>query len=163
MTQPRIIWSASIGIAIGALLSCGDENSEACRDYACSTYVSMSASVERDTADAEFDVRVCNGDECEYRFLPWREQETEVCDGTWNLGDKHVCVRRHNAALEFFVDWSFLEGVPADKTFSLRIVDRADGSVLVDETREAAFGKSPSWDFCHDCWQATIELNALVR
>lgn len=163
MTQARIVWLASVGLVIGTLSSCGEPNEEACLDYGCSTNVHISASIERETSSAEFDVRVCNGDACESRLLPWREQETQVCDGTWNVGDKHVCVRRHDPGLEFFVDWSFLEGVPADKTFSLRIVDRANGSVLLDETGEATFVKSPSWDFCHDCWQATIELSELVR
>jgi hypothetical protein len=150
-------WFVGLAMMVGVLQGC--EEPRACLLYACNTSASVSSKVARDVESAEFEVRSCHGDRCVDAVLVWIETETMVCVDGGLTDDAHECVERTGDSLEFMTHWTFNEGVPSEKTFSLRVVDRESGEVLVDDADEAQFSKGPMWDHCHDCWHANLELS----
>jgi hypothetical protein len=151
-------WFVGLSTMAGVLQGC--EESRACLLYACHTSASVSSKVARDVESAKFEVRSCHGDRCVDGVLVWTERETLVCLDEGLTDDAHSCVERTGDSLEFVTYWTFDEGVPSEKTFSLRVVDRESGDVLVEDAGEAQFTKGPMWDHCHDCWNANLELSA---
>lgn len=147
--------TARVLMAALTAVACGPE-SQPCLAYACNTTVSLSYALPRETPTGEFDVRICHGETCEDSVLTLSEAMELPCAG----GDGAiVCVDPEGGGLTFHAAWTLNEGVPHEKTFRLRIVDLADGAILLDEAREAQFEESPWDDHCHDCWMASIEFD----
>ncbi len=147
--------TARVLLSAVMLVACGPEP-QPCLTYACTTDVKLSYELARETPTGEFDVRICHGETCEDLILTLPSKTESPCESDGLAG---LCVYPEGGGLTFHARWTLTEGVPHEKTFRLRIVDRANGEVLLDEAREARFEKSSGYDHCHDCWMADIELD----
>jgi hypothetical protein len=150
-------WAGGVSV-LGALGGCDD--SRPCFLYACSTAATLTWKLTSEATNGEFEVRLCHGDRCEDKVVAASSDPARSCDGDLEPGATVACVQSVEGGLEFSASWTFNEGQPREKTFSLRIVERERGAVLLDQSRALTFTKDPAPDDCHDCWSALAELDA---
>jgi hypothetical protein len=147
---------------------CGDD-SVTCLAYACSTSAQLVASVPCDAASANFDVALCNGDDCSTAVIAWSRDAGRSC--TDDLApvagpsgfqqSRAVCAEAQGQVIGFTGFWdSGKEGIPTPKTFRLRVANGATGEVLIDESASGDFEPGSMYDHCHACYHATIDLGA---
>ena len=152
--------------AVPTSSGCGDD-SETCLAYACSTTVGLVAELPCAEASATFDVTLCHGDECSTGVVAWSRGNAQACTEDLapeptpaGFDDRRiVCVTAREQVVVFSGTWDFgNEGRPAGNTFRLQVADGASGNVLIDEAANGEFDPGPSYDHCHACYQATIDL-----
>jgi hypothetical protein len=142
-------------VALGVHSGCGAP----CPGIGCFPSVRTIARIEWDDAAGEFEFHLCHGAECEDKVVIWPADATMVCNAG-SPSETSACVKRLNNALEFTTRWQMRDGLPSEKTFSVRVVERKSRTLMFDDSAEAQFSRPSNADGCGGCSSASIDFNA---
>lgn len=161
-------WSRVLtrGTAWGALLLLvgepGCAEGGGCLDYMCWSGANMSGVLEAPKETKRVGAKLCSEQKCFEGDVDIDAQEM-TCASDSSSGDSICFKRSSDAALEVeawlsTADTGTMPAIPPDgERYTLLIVDRDSGEVLVDETREADY-ETTRRDNCHWCWSADMSL-----
>jgi hypothetical protein len=136
-------------------MTCGCAEAAPCPSIGCAPSVTLAATLAWQ-GEREFEVRLCRDDACAEYVVTEPERGTSCSRGSES---SVLCLQRATSALRFEATW-WVDTAPGASSFRLRIEDRANGEVLLEETREARTKSIPTDPGeCARCDHVTVELN----
>ena len=150
------VLGAVAGLVLLFQLAC----STSCKHYLCVNTATLTGSVEAPDELGSVDVGYCSERTCTTGSMDLSTVNQTVCSGdSQGSFDDGVCITltsQGRLEVEAVLREPDNDKLPADgETYTLTIVDRDSGRVLVDVTRAADYKKTRE-DDCHLCWRAEM-------